>query len=300
MSVPPKIRVEPYGALVYFPSTATTVRLSRIEAELLGCTRGFDGPAPEVVHCELTSKCNMSCFYCYCAREQVEQAELNTEQWKKIFRDLATCGVLQLAFGGGEPLLREDVFELAEYANVLGMSVAMTTNGRLVRDGLFGLFKQVNISYHGDLEVLKRSFETLRRWTRVGVNFIVRADTLPALPALASFCKQNDIELLLLSYKPIAGDVEQVIPSAEVLSIAYKLACEGVKVAVDALTYGLCWATDRFAVIGSNGDVYPCSFVRTSMGNALSGFREVWEKRRVPKCPWGGSFGDGERVKYNQ
>ena len=51
---------------------------------------------------------------------------------KKLIDDLAAFGVPVLLFSGGEPLVRKDLPELAEYAVQKGMRAVISTNGTLI------------------------------------------------------------------------------------------------------------------------------------------------------------------------
>ncbi|MBQ3300892.1 MAG: radical SAM protein, partial [Eggerthellaceae bacterium] len=78
--------------------------------------------------------CNQKCVHCYAAgQEQAEEAELSTDDWKRIIDNCRTAGVTQLTFTGGEPTMRDDLFELIEYAR--WFVTRLNTNGiRLTRD----------------------------------------------------------------------------------------------------------------------------------------------------------------------
>lgn len=61
--------------------------------------------------------CNQKCVHCYAAGQiHSDEAELTTNQWKEILDKLRTAGIPQVTFTGGEPTMREDLFELIEYA----------------------------------------------------------------------------------------------------------------------------------------------------------------------------------------
>ncbi len=78
--------------------------------------------------------CNQKCVHCYAAgQEQSEEAELPTADWKAIIDKCRTAGVTQLTFTGGEPTMRDDLFELIDYAR--WFVTRLNTNGiRLTRD----------------------------------------------------------------------------------------------------------------------------------------------------------------------
>lgn len=58
--------------------------------------------------------------------------ELTTAEAKKFIDDLADFNVPVLLFSGGEPLIRPDFFELADYAAKKGVRPTLSTNGTLI------------------------------------------------------------------------------------------------------------------------------------------------------------------------
>ncbi len=61
--------------------------------------------------------CNQKCVHCYAAGQDLSgEKELSTEEWKKILDICRTAGIPQVTFTGGEPTMREDLFELIRYA----------------------------------------------------------------------------------------------------------------------------------------------------------------------------------------
>ena len=61
--------------------------------------------------------CNQCCVHCYAAGQSGSaEAELTTEQWKQILDKLRALGIPQVTFTGGEPTMRDDLFELIAYA----------------------------------------------------------------------------------------------------------------------------------------------------------------------------------------
>ena len=86
-----------------------------------------------IVVWNLTRTCNLKCVHCYTASEARKYPdELTTEQAKAVLDDLADFKVPAVLFSGGEPLVRPDVFELAEYARSKGLHVVLSTNGTLI------------------------------------------------------------------------------------------------------------------------------------------------------------------------
>ncbi|MFA4837424.1 MAG: radical SAM protein [Dehalococcoidia bacterium] len=120
--------------------------------------RGELSPASEarpIVVWNCTRKCNLHCVHCYASASSCDFAgEMTTAEGKAFIRQLAHFGVPVLLFSGGEPLLRDDFFELAEFAAGEGLGLVISTNGtlitpdvaaRIVRIG----FREVGISLDG-------------------------------------------------------------------------------------------------------------------------------------------------------
>jgi radical SAM protein with 4Fe4S-binding SPASM domain len=102
-----------------------------------------------------TRKCNLCCVHCYSSAGDEDPAEvLNTGQAKSFICDLADFGVPVILFSGGEPLLRNDIFELASFAGEQGIRTALSTNGTLISEDVarkikIASFAEVGISLDG-------------------------------------------------------------------------------------------------------------------------------------------------------
>ena len=66
---------------------------------------------------------------------------ISTDQAKAIIDDLAAFGAPVMLFSGGEPLVREDLVELAKYATSKNMRAVISTNGSGI------IFTAILISY---------------------------------------------------------------------------------------------------------------------------------------------------------
>ena len=61
--------------------------------------------------------CNQKCVHCYAAGQVLsDEEELSTDDWKKILDNCRAACIPQVTFTGGEPTMREDLFELISYA----------------------------------------------------------------------------------------------------------------------------------------------------------------------------------------
>lgn len=103
--------------------------------------------APIRVDWNLTYRCNFDCLHCYTRLKQ--PIELTTEQALSICDELAAFGVLEVSFGGGESILREDFFEIASCLAQLGLRVIVGSNGYLVDETMATRFQEANMTRVG-------------------------------------------------------------------------------------------------------------------------------------------------------
>ena len=78
--------------------------------------------------------CNLRCPHCYMEAGRRAENELTTEECLGLIDEMKTLGTEMLILTGGEPLLRQDIYDIAQYASSQGIWVVMGTNGVLVTD----------------------------------------------------------------------------------------------------------------------------------------------------------------------
>ena len=78
--------------------------------------------------------CNQHCVHCYAAgQKNSAEEELPTGEWKAIIAKCRKVGIPQLTFTGGEPTMRDDLFELIDCAK--WFVTRLNTNGiRLTKE----------------------------------------------------------------------------------------------------------------------------------------------------------------------
>ena len=91
---------------------------------------------PVEVMIEVESRCNFKCIFCFNRISFASQGfgihKLESGYIKKIIDNIKKSGVPTVRFTGGEPMLRDDFFELIKYAKSKGLQVRLNTNGSLV------------------------------------------------------------------------------------------------------------------------------------------------------------------------
>jgi heme b synthase len=95
---------------------------------------------------ETTRRCNLACAHCRAAAGMGPyEGELTTAEGKALLDDIAGLGQVVVILTGGEPLLREDIFELAAYGSSLGHRMVMAVNGTLLTPEIARRLKESGI-----------------------------------------------------------------------------------------------------------------------------------------------------------
>ncbi len=111
-------------------------RYSSVKKETPKWMLRFSKTTSPIVVWNVTRKCNLSCVHCYInavdADAEEDMGELTTREAMDMIEDLVSIKSPMLAFSGGEPLLRHDIYELNKYAMKLGLRTILSTNSTLI------------------------------------------------------------------------------------------------------------------------------------------------------------------------
>ena len=130
------------------PSDA--LRYGRLSSKLPSHLLQFSSDKRPVVVWNITRRCNLKCVHCYAHAKNIPfDNELSTTEGKKLIDDLAEFGVPVILFSGGEPLVRKDLPELADYAVKKGMRAVISTNGTMITPQTARTLKDIGLSYVG-------------------------------------------------------------------------------------------------------------------------------------------------------
>ncbi len=89
--------------------------------------------SPRLVFWEVTKGCNLRCIHCRATATQLSApTDLPTQAGMEIIDQIAAFANPILVLSGGEPLFRNDIFQLARHATDRGLRVALATNGTMV------------------------------------------------------------------------------------------------------------------------------------------------------------------------
>jgi radical SAM protein with 4Fe4S-binding SPASM domain len=218
------VRFEPWGAWVKLESMPAVVALDREGVRALGLDGGDTwhrepGPSsPLEVHVAVTARCGAGCTGCY-LDARPDGPEPTRETLEHTLDALRDAGVFTVAFGGGEPIARDDIDQLAMLARARGMTPVLTTSGLGLSDARvekLRAFAQVNVSYDGG----RRTYEQVRGFDgalaaeraierlslaglRIGVNVVLTRKSYEVLSETVGRARSlGAVEAQLLRYKP--------------------------------------------------------------------------------------------------
>lgn len=117
---------------------------------------------------ECTLTCNAKCKHCGSSAEKKKyDGELTTEEIKSAFKQIANdmdASKILVHVTGGEPLVRQDLCEVMEYATKkLGFHWGMTTNGILLNDENIEKLRKANMETISiSIDGLEQTHDTFR------------------------------------------------------------------------------------------------------------------------------------------
>ena len=188
----------------------------------LGPKRNPPGP---VVIWNLIRRCNLTCKHCYSISADKDfPGELSTADVYSVMDDLKRFRVPVLILSGGEPLLRPDIFEIAQRAKAMGFYVGLSSNGTLIDESNIDRIAAVGFDYVGvSLDGIQETHDKFRRkegaynasmhgirlcksrGIKVGIRFTLTQDNAHDLPGLLRLMEEEDLDKFYLSHLNYAG-----------------------------------------------------------------------------------------------
>ena len=182
-------------------------------------------PTGPVVIWNLIRRCNLTCKHCYATSADKDfPGELSTEQVFEVMDDLKDYGVPVLILSGGEPLMRQDIFEISHRAKEMGFYVGLSSNGTLITEENIEAIKAVGYDYVGvSLDGMREIHDRFRRregafdesmhgirlcrdaGIKVGLRFTLTRDNACDLPDLLKLLDNEGLDKFYLSHLNYAG-----------------------------------------------------------------------------------------------
>ena len=188
----------------------------------LGPKRNPPGP---VVIWNLIRRCNLTCKHCYSISADTQfKGELSTNEVYTVMDDLKAFHVPVLILSGGEPLLRDDIYDISHHAKNMGFYVGLSTNGTLITEENIKKIADVDYNYVGiSIDGVEATHDVFRRKEgaykesikgirlckehnlKVGLRFTLTQDNADELPDLLQLMEDEGVDKFYLSHLNYAG-----------------------------------------------------------------------------------------------
>ncbi|BCN29480.1 radical SAM protein [Anaeromicropila herbilytica] len=249
---------------------------------------------PPFLIASITSYCNLYCKGCY-ARANNSCSDHNTDsllsssEWDKIFMEAEKLGISFILLAGGEPLLRNDVIEVAShYKNII---FPIFTNGTLINDIYIKHFDKYRnlipvISIEGNQQytdsrrgngvyekLIKVMDDLKERKILYGASITVTKVNLNEVTDqtfLTELSKRGCKVVFYIEYVPVNKDTKELAPTdterEELANRLHKLRTSNqdmvfISFPGDEKSSGGCLAAGRgFFHINAHGGAEPCPF----------------------------------------
>jgi MoaA/NifB/PqqE/SkfB family radical SAM enzyme len=264
----------------------------------------YERRIPFTAHLEVTHRCNLRCLHCYLEAGAGDN-ELRLDEWETVLSALAQDGTLFLVVTGGEPMLREDIFDILAAAQRLGFAVRLLTNGTLIdspaaeklaRCNLLGVDISLYAMDAGVHDAITRvpgshacTLQAVRLCREQGMRVAVKTPLMKLnigeFDDLSAFAEQVGASFVF-DYYLIPGADGRDLMSTLGLSKEQIRDFIGAQVDHDAVSASpeaprphdpVCGAGANAVCISADGAVLPCLGYRVTMGNVRrQALKDIW------------------------
>ena len=304
-------------ANTFAPPVGSHPMLRVLKASIM--TRIFRHTFPVAMTFAVTYKCQCNCRHCSAGRHlRNDLPDLSTKEAKALIDQSQNLGVSIIAFTGGEPLLRDDIYELISYVDKRKAIPILFTNGlllseenieKLVNAGLYSLFVSIDSPIpeeHDQLRGMAGLFESailgIKRMQSkggfVGISsYATRSATQKGMyKKLYSLARELGVEnLILFDCVPTGNTLndtsEMLTPEQheeirKFSSYIFKhqrlpqLNSQSWQNSIEGYLMGIgCLAVNLQYYVSAYGEVSPCDFTPLSFGNVRNkSIKEIWNK----------------------
>jgi len=278
--------------------------------------------APLTINWALNNSCNFSCRHCYSRVDTGD--ELSGAILKECLTKCAKAGVMAVNFGGGEPLLRSDILELARHAADAGFRVSMNSNGYLIDAAKAKALKEagfakIGISIDSHLPDVHDDFRGMpgsHKKALAALDYLLAAGIKTSISTVICTFNHNTIdELIAMARQHGASQLnfhnfkcsglgmsnkDELDLSPAQWKEFYRQAmqrkheCTDIDISLDDPIIASLGMRDSSAMvkgsvcgklslnIKSNGDMTPCGFIPSIIGNIVSDdLKTVWKNSQV-------------------
>lgn len=281
--------------------------------------KAFKQDIPNILTIGLTYRCQCRCVHCSTNVPNREQStELETWQVKSIIDQAKRLGVLRVTFFGGEPLLRNDIVELTQYAHKAGMITRINTNGWLLNRELISKLKEAGLNLcdvsiddpdpetHDKLRGLPGIFTKATEGIKILrefdilcqiVTYAAKKNVTAGLEEIISLGKQLGVFAVSIVFPIATGcwqNRNEVLLTEQEKEKVRKLG-DSAFVHIELPTpKSICNVCKKASIyVSPEGDVTPCPFIPYVIGrieqeplyDIWQRFRSRWTLKAVGICP---------------
>ncbi|MFW9990394.1 MAG: radical SAM/SPASM domain-containing protein [Candidatus Odinarchaeota archaeon] len=304
-------------ANTFAPPVGSSPMLRVLKASIM--SRIFRHTFPVAMTFAVTYKCQCTCKHCSAGRHlRHDLRELSTKEAKALIDQSQNLGVSLIAFTGGEPLLRDDIYELISYVDKRKALPILFTNGlllteenidKLVKAGLYSLFISIDSPIpeeHNKLRGLAGLFESAIQGIKrmqskegfVGISsYATRSATQKGMyKKMYLLARELGVQNLIYFDGVPTGnmlkDVSEMLTPAQHEEIRKfssnvfrrrkvpQFNSQSWQNSIEGYLGGIgCLAVNLQYYVSAYGDVSPCDFTPLSFGNVRSkSLKEIWKK----------------------
>lgn len=277
--------------------------------------------APVNVTWEITKRCNLNCRHCLSRDRMFDCSDDMTLSEAKDFIDqILEADVFQINIGGGEPFIREDIWDILDYCHKNMMVTCVSTNGSMIdkvtaqklatmpynylQVSLDGADEKTNDAIRGE-GTFRYAMDAIENLTQAGfknlsINTVVTRINFHQLPALYLLSKEYKAKPRLSRFRPSGAGSEvwdeyyltkeQTQELADILS-AHKDITTGdsfFSITRDDrkhLGLNMCGAAKMTCSVSPDGNLYPCAFLQIDeflCGNVRKErFIDIWHNSPI-------------------
>ncbi len=261
---------------------------------------------PETVSFEITRNCKCNCEHCVVSGGE---GDLDIETMKRAIDDVLDMGAMVIVFTEGDPMMREDIYELIDYVDKERAIVNMYTPGtemtpenaqRLKEAGLHNLLVSIystEAEKHDAVRCLDGAFEMATNAMKMALDaglLVTMAthvspkniDELPAMYELAKDIGVHEFSLWESVPKKKGDAIITETDRQQVLEMYHRINSTkgGPRIFSNSYFEGEmlgCMAGQRWLHVCVDGSVKPCPYIPFSYGNITEqSMKDIWSKIR--------------------
>lgn len=176
---------------------------------------------PDYLMLSITDRCNLRCVMCGVPNGTTSEKELTVEEIKNIIKEATNIfGFVKVTLSGGEPFLRNDIFEIIKYIHENKLTVDINTNGILINDDIAEKIIEAKINS------LTISLDGATAKTNDSIRGSgVYSKIISAINSLNNIKKGNVQPYINISYTIMDANVHEI---KDIIGLALQLNCSSV------------------------------------------------------------------------